>query len=100
MAWDAGEGQQVLTLRGDTNLNFMGPDKFISLGFSPDGKRIVTRSEKGRKRCWHAIKGQEIDPCTDPPPPEGQTEAVSPDGTLRIWLSRGIHAEIYVVRND
>jgi WD40 repeat protein len=100
MAWDAGKGQQVLTLRGDTNLNFMGPDKFISLGFNPDGKRIVTRSEKGRKRCWHAIKGQEIDPCTDPPPPDGQTEAVSPDGKLRIWLSRGLHAEIYVLRND
>ena len=65
-----------------------------------DGKRIVTQSEKGRKRCWNAIKGQEIDPCTDPPPPEGQTEAVSPDGRLRIRLSRGIHAEIYVVRND
>src|SRR5262249_26267838 len=34
--------------------------------------------------CWSATSGQEIVPCTDPPP-DDQREAVSPDGRLRVW---------------
>jgi WD40 repeat protein len=85
MVWDAGEGQVVRTL---TDI-----DKIRSVGFSGDGKRIVASSDKGRIRSWDAIKGQEVTPCTDPPPPDGQREAVSPDGKLRIWADgTNVHA--------
>jgi WD40 repeat protein len=78
MVWDADKSQEIFTLKGDT-------DKVSSLGFSADGKRIVAKSAKGEIRSWDALKGQEVLPCTDPPPPDGQREVVSPDGKLRIW---------------
>ena len=86
MVWDAAKGQEVRTLKGTVTSNYI--DEFRSLGFSVDGKRIVARSEKGIIRSWDAIKGQEVIPCTDPPPRNGQKEAVSRDGKLRIWLDR------------
>lgn len=63
------------------------------MSFSADGKRIVAKDEKGGIRSWDAIRGHEVIPCTDPPPPNGQREAVSPQGTLRIWADgTNVHA--------
>jgi hypothetical protein len=55
-----------------------------AVAFSPDGSRIVAQSSRGEVRSWDAVTGQEIVPCADPPPPGGQTEAVSPDRRLQI----------------
>ena len=86
MMWDAARGQEIRTIKGTVTSNYI--DEFRGLGFSADGKRIVTKSEKGIIRSWDAIKGQEVIPSTDPPPRTGQKQAVSPDGKLRIWLDR------------
>jgi hypothetical protein len=56
-------------------------DTFLAtrICFSPDGKRVVAANERGQARSWDAHTGQEIVPCTDPPPPR-QLQALSPDG--------------------
>ena len=78
MVWDTMKGQETFILKGHTR-------QVKSVGFSAEGNRIVAQSEKGEVRSWNAASGQEIVPCTDPPPPDEQREAVSPDGHLRIW---------------
>jgi TPR repeat protein len=94
MVWDEGKGQVVRTFRGDTSPGvsvvrlFIDLEIVTSLGFSADGKRIVATIANVGIRSWDAIKGHEVTPCTDPPPPDGQREAVSPDGKVRIWADR------------
>ena len=51
--WDADKGQEILTLKGHT-------DMVISVAFSPDGKRIVSGSGDQTVKVWDADKGQEI----------------------------------------
>ena len=40
--WDADKGQELLSLKGHTDL-------VTSVAFSPDGKRIVTRQLRTRR---------------------------------------------------
>ena len=87
--WDADKGQMVRTLKGDITSNGCCTTS-AAWGLAPMANASSPRSEKGRIRSWDAIKGQEVTPCTDPPPPDGQREAVSPDGKLRIWADRTV----------
>ena len=76
--WDAASGQDSLALKGHTN-------RVQNVNFSADGKRIVSQDEKGERCSWDVVSGYAIVPCTDPAPPDGQREATSADGKLRIW---------------
>jgi WD40 repeat protein/tetratricopeptide (TPR) repeat protein/tRNA A-37 threonylcarbamoyl transferase component Bud32 len=83
--WDAQTGQEVLPLQWPTAWVF-------SLAFSPDGKRIISLAQtRGGKemKTWDVVTGLAIERSTDPPPPEGQRVADSPDGRLRAWVNGG-----------
>jgi hypothetical protein len=69
------------------------------VAFSDDGKRVVARGEGGEAGSWNAATGQPITPCTDPPPPDGQREAVSPDGIWRVVADQGA-ARVERVKDD
>ena len=81
--WDAAGSLDVRSLIGDQ------PGGVASIGFSREGSRIIIQGRDGEVRSWNTATGQEIVPCTDPPTPLRQREAVSPDGQLRIWMSGG-----------
>src|SRR5262245_25116494 len=51
--WDAATGQELLTLKGDSNYVW-------SVAFSPDGKRLATGSEDHTAKLWDAATGQEL----------------------------------------
>lgn len=85
--WDATTGQSLLEMTGHGS-------EVVSVGFSPDGRRIVTGSTDGTARVWDATTGQSLLELT------GHTErindvAFSPDGrrivtgswdhTARVW---------------
>jgi WD40 repeat protein len=84
------DGQEVFTLTGHSQ-------PVTGVCFSQDGRRLVSQDRNGAVRCWSTTSGQEIVPCTDAPPPEGQREAVSPDGALRV---RADGVTVRVVRAD
>ena len=50
--WDAQTGQETLTLKGHS-------DFVSSVGFSPDGKRIVSGSGDKTLKVWDAQTGKE-----------------------------------------
>ncbi len=50
--WDAGTGQELLTLKGDTR-------KVSSVSFSADGKRIASGCWDKTVKLWDAHIGQE-----------------------------------------
>jgi WD40 repeat protein len=43
--WDAGKGQELLTLKGHTG-------DVLSVAWSPDGKRVVTGSADQTAKVW------------------------------------------------
>ena len=51
--WDAADGRQLLTVKGDTNMVF-------NVCFSPDGKNILTASADSTARIWDANNGNLI----------------------------------------
>lgn len=51
--WDAADGKQLITLKGDTNMVF-------NVCFSPDGKNILTASADSTARIWDARSGNLI----------------------------------------
>ena len=70
--WDAGTGQEVLVLKGHT-------DMVTSVAFSADGKRIFAWDAQKKVLAWSAADGKPIDP-VDPPPAPPPGPARSPDG--------------------
>jgi tetratricopeptide (TPR) repeat protein len=92
--WDAQTGQETLPLQGHTGrvwgVCFSQDGKrvvaanaqvsgLVTLRGPPDGKQLVAADAQGQVRSWDARTGQEVVPCTDPPPPP-QRQAISPDG--------------------
>jgi len=51
--WDAASAQETLTLRGHF-------DSVFSVGFSPDGQRIVSGSADDTVKVWDAASGKEL----------------------------------------
>jgi WD40 repeat protein len=47
--WDAGSGQEILTLKGHTR-------SVTSVAFSPDGMRLASSSADGTVRVWSAAR--------------------------------------------
>jgi WD40 repeat protein len=76
--WETAAGQDVRFLE-------MRTEAVTGVGFSSDSKRILGRDAAGKVCSWDRLTGQEITPCTDAAQPDGQKEAVSADGTLRIY---------------
>lgn len=75
--WDLTRDTRLLVLSGHT--------RYVpSVGFSPDGKRVVSASDDGTIRLWHSATGQEL--MTVTAHPRGVIRvAFSPDGTR--WAS-------------
>ena len=86
--WDVVKGQEILTIKEGLTKGV------ISVGFSSDGKRVIAQDESGEARAWDAVSGQQIVPCTDPPPNAART-ALRPDGSLRVTADG---SDIRVVR--
>jgi eukaryotic-like serine/threonine-protein kinase len=94
--WDAGTGQETLTLKGDTFL-------VVSVAFSPDGKRLASAGvefdkpgevKPGEVKVWDAATGQEIrtlkghtrEVSSVAFSPDGHRLAsASHDGTVMVW---------------
>jgi WD40 repeat protein len=85
--WDAQTGDQLLSLRGHTNVR-------TSVGFSPDGTRLFTTSLDRKAIVWDAITGEQLLTLAGHSQPVFAA-AFSPDGlrlatasadeTLRVW---------------
>jgi WD40 repeat protein len=85
--WDAGNGKELLTLRGHTG-------QVTSVAFSPDGRRLVSASVDQTIKVWDTATGQQMLTLKQH---SGRVTAVafSPDGqrlassgsdqTVRIW---------------
>jgi WD40 repeat protein len=80
--WNSATGQELLIPGVDRDATV------TRVGFSADGKRVIARSEKGKVHSWDAATGQEVVPCTDPPPADNK-EAISLARTLRVTIEDG-----------
>jgi WD40 repeat protein len=89
--WDAGTGQETLTLKAHT-------EPVYSVAFSPDGKRLASASLDRMVKVWDAGTGQETLTLKG-----HHTVAFSPDGqrlaapgadwTVKVWDARPLDAE-------
>jgi len=50
--WDAADGQELVTLRGHDHI-------VVAVGFSPDGKRLVSSSMDKTVKVWRLYAGDE-----------------------------------------
>jgi hypothetical protein len=83
--WDAATGQELATLRGHTGA-------VEAVAFSPDGRRLASRDQKGDTIVWHPSTGQKLDEpfrfaldSDNSRSPDGQTLAV-PQGDAIILV--------------
>ena len=71
--WDAGTGQEVLTLHGHD-------DRVWSVAWSPDGRRLASTSDDGTVRIWGV------------PSKSGEDDGVFRDALARAWHREQAHA--------
>jgi WD40 repeat protein/serine/threonine protein kinase len=84
--WDAQSDQEVLTLRGHSQIN--------AIACSPDGQHFVTAESDGIARVWEASRGKELFPL------QGhngvvQSAAFSPDGKKIVTASYDKTAKVW-----
>jgi WD40 repeat protein/tetratricopeptide (TPR) repeat protein len=64
-----------------------------AVGFSAEGQRVLVQlgsrsgPPAGKLRAWDLSSGNEVIPCPDAAPPQGQLHAVSSDGRLEIRVN-------------
>jgi WD40 repeat protein len=99
--WDAATGREIITLRGHESggliVAFERAGGVLSVGFSPDGLRIVTGSRDKTARVWDAATGREIVVLSGH---ESwvSSAAFSPDSTRVVTGSRDETARVWDVR--
>ena len=79
--WAAQASHELLILKGHTN-------EVASVGWSPDGKRVVGTDQANVTKSWDAGTGKEIVPCEDTKPLPN-TRALSPDGQRQAFVEHG-----------
>jgi WD40 repeat protein len=80
--WNSATGQELLIPQVDRDATV------TRVGFSADDKRVIAQSENGNVHSWDGATGQEVVPCTDPPPAEDK-EAINLARTLRVTIEHG-----------
>jgi WD40 repeat protein len=83
--WDVETGEEVLMLSGHAG-------RVTALGFSPDGRRIITSSLDGSVKVWHARTGEELLTlhCD-----ELWSLAISPDGRMIAGATGGAQVKLW-----
>ena len=85
--WDMATGKELITLRAYAPYN-------NSLGFSPEGKTLVSANGRGAVLLWDVATGKEVATLKGHPGGEVMAVAVSPDGkrvasaawlTIKLW---------------
>lgn len=89
--WDLAGDQRLLLLAGHT--------RYVpAVGFSPDGKRLLSGSDDGTIRLWHSVTGREL--MTLRAHPRGVVRAAfSPDGTRLVTASASEDATVSIWRS-
>src|SRR5262249_55513327 len=87
--WEGGPGAGTLSLTASR-------ERVERVGFSADGRRLIARGAT-TTTTWDTATGLAIDGANDPPPPDGQDRAHSPDGTTTAWAN-GPRVEVRLVK--
>ncbi|NBO94143.1 MAG: hypothetical protein EBV06_17810 [Planctomycetia bacterium] len=80
--WDALKGQEVLSLKGHTDL-------VTSVAWSPDGKVLFAWDQADKVLAWSLETGQPV-AANNPPKKPADRSAISPDGRFSATANKNI----------